>query len=245
MIIEKINSLLNKNNFDFHYLDEVKSTMLEIKKIKSKRNICLMANEQIEGIGRRGAKWISPKGNVYVSILLRNVIDIKNHFYNTAFITNTICDVIEKTCKVNARIKWPNDILINDKKICGIISEIQDEDNNVLINTGFGINIISAPIVKEYHTTNINNYNKNFDNFNFVYEIMNEYFKNFETLKNLSSSIIEKYKFRLRFIGQNIKLKLDNNLIKEGVFTSLNEDGSIKLNSNLGVENIYNARIIK
>ena len=194
MSFENIKSLLSNYNFDFYYLNEVDSTMLKIKNFKSQRNICLMANKQTSGIGRRGASWESPEGNLYISILLRNILDIKHHFINTAYTSNIICDVIDKICKIETKIKWPNDILINDKKICGIISEIYNENNDTLINTGFGINIISAPKVNDYVTTNVNEYNKKINNLKFTYLLMEEYLKNIDLLKNISQKIIKKYK---------------------------------------------------
>jgi len=218
--------------------------MLKIKNFKSQRNICLMANKQTSGIGRRGASWESPEGNLYISILLRNILDIKHHFINTAYTSNIICDVIDKICKIETKIKWPNDILINDKKICGIISEIYNENNDTLINTGFGINIISAPKVNDYVTTNVNEYNKKINNLKFTYLLMEEYLKNIDLLKNISQKIIKKYKLRLKYLNKNIKLELDNNQIKEGIFYDLNDDGSIMLKSNLSSENIYNAKIL-
>ena len=245
MKFENIKSLLNKHNFNFYYLDSVESTMSEIKKLNFEKNVCLMANEQTKGIGRRGSKWVSPKGNVYISILLKNEIDLQNHFLNNAYTTNIICEVIEKICKIKTKIKWPNDILINDKKIAGIISEIYNKNSNYLINTGFGINVLSSPIIDDYPTTNINEYNLEINNFDFTYELMKQYLKKFYMLKNLSNSIMAEYKQRLKFIGDIIKLKLNENVLKEGIFYDLNNDGSIKLKSNLGLENIYNARIIK
>ncbi len=244
MSFENIKSLLSNYNFDFYYLNEVDSTMLKIKNFKSQRNICLMANKQTSGIGRRGASWESPEGNLYISILLRNILDIKHHFINTAYTSNIICDVIDKICKIETKIKWPNDILINDKKICGIISEIYNENNDTLINTGFGINIISAPKVNDYVTTNVNEYNKKINNLKFTYLLMEEYLKNIDLLKNISQKIIKKYKLRLKYLNKNIKLELDNNQIKEGIFYDLNDDGSIMLKSNLSSENIYNAKIL-
>ena len=245
MTLESIEFLLKKNKFDFHFLNEVDSTMSQIKNLISKNNVCLMANKQNEGIGRRGAKWISPKGNVYISLLLKNLLNIKNHFLNTAYTSNIICEVIEKICNVETEIKWPNDILIKDKKICGIISEIYNKNNEIFINTGFGINIISSPIVNDYQTTYINEYNKNIDNITFVYNLMEEYLINLNLLKNNSNIIINKYKLRLKFLKENIKLKFDDNTTKEGIFYSLNNDGSIMLKSNHLFENIYNASIIK
>ena len=245
MTLEGIKSLLKKNKFDFYFLNEVDSTMSEIKNLSSENNICLMANKQNQGIGRRGTKWISPKGNVYISLLLKNILDINNHFLNTAYTSNIICEVIEKICKVETKIKWPNDIIINDKKICGIISEIYNKNNQMLINTGFGINIISSPEVDDYKTTYVNEYNMNINNITFVYNLMEEYLLNLNLLKNRSDIIMKKYKSRLKFLKDNIKLKLDNNNIREGILYDLNYDGSILFKSNSEFKNIYNASIVK
>ena len=245
MTLEGIKSLLKKNKFDFHFLNEVDSTMSKIKNLSSENNICLMANKQNQGIGRRGTKWISPKGNVYISLLLKNILDINNHFLNTAYTSNIICEVIEKICKVETKIKWPNDIIINDKKICGIISEIYNKNNQMLINTGFGINIITSPEVNDYKTTYVNEYNMNINNITFVYYLMEEYLLNLNLLKNRSDIIMKKYKSRLKFLKDNIKLKLDNNNIKEGILYDLNYDGSILFKSNSVFKNIYNASIVK
>ncbi|OUW95543.1 MAG: biotin--[acetyl-CoA-carboxylase] ligase [Pelagibacteraceae bacterium TMED237] len=245
MSLKKIKSLLNKNDFDFYYLECVDSTMSEIKKYNFKKNICLMANQQTKGFGRRGTTWESPKGNIYISILFKSIVDIQNHFINNAFTTNIICNVLEKVCNVKTEIKWPNDILINDKKISGIITEIYNNNNVNFINTGFGINVMTSPNLDNYLTTNINAYQKEINNFSFAFELMEEYFKNFHILISHSESILEMYKSRLKYLGSQIKLKINDNLFKEGILFDLNNDGSIILKSESTSETIYNARIIK
>jgi len=244
MSLGKIKNLFDKNNFDFYFMESVDSTMSEIKKLSVKRNICVMANEQKKGFGRRGTIWESPKNNVYISILSKNILPIENHFLNNAFITNMICNVIENICNIKTQIKWPNDILINKEKISGIISEIFNINNDKYINTGFGVNIVSSPKIENYPTTNINKYNKEIDNFNFAYQIMEEYFSNFNQLHNNNEKIMTEYKSRLLYLGDNINLKIDEQNIKQGVFHNLNSDGSITLKNNINFENIYNARII-
>jgi len=244
MSLGKIKNLFNKNNFDFYFMESVDSTMSEIKKLSVKRNICVMANEQKKGFGRRGTIWESPKNNVYISILSKNILPIENHFLNNAFITNMICNVIENICNIKTQIKWPNDILINKEKISGIISEIFNINNDKYINTGFGVNIVSSPKIENYPTTNINKYNKEIDNCNFVYQIMEEYFRNFNQLQNNNEKIMTEYKSRLLYLGGNINLKIDEQNIKQGIFHNLNPDGSIILKNNVNFENIYNARII-
>jgi len=244
MSLGKIKNLFDKNNFDFYFMESVDSTMSEIKKLSVKRNICVMANEQKKGFGRRGTIWESPKNNVYISILSKNILPIENHFLNNAFITNMICNVIENICNIKTQIKWPNDILINKEKISGIISEIFNINNDKYINTGFGVNVVSSPKIENYPTTNINKYNKEIDNFNFAYQIMEEYFSNFNQLHNNNEKIMTEYKSRLLYLGDNINLKIDEQNIKQGIFHNLNPDGSIILKNNFKFENIYNARII-
>ena len=244
MSLGKIKNLFDKNNFDFYFMESVDSTMSEIKKLSVKRNICVMANEQKKGFGRRGTIWESPKNNVYISILSKNILPIEINFLNNAFITNMICNVIENICNIKTQIKWPNDILINKEKISGIISEIFNINNDKYINTGFGVNIVSSPKIENYPTTNINKYNKEIDNFNFAYQIMEEYFSNFNQLHNNNEKIMTEYKSRLLYLGDNINLKIDEQNVKQGIFHNLNPDGSITLKNNINFENIYNARII-
>ena len=244
MSLDKIKNLLDKNNFDFYFVETVDSTMSEIKNYNFKRNICLMANEQKKGFGRRGAYWDSPKDNVYISILSKNILPVESHFLNNAFVTNMICNVIEKICNTRTQIKWPNDILINYEKISGIISEIFNINKSEYVNTGFGVNIISSPNIENYPTTNINKYNQEVNNFNFAYRLMDTYFKNYDQLKNDHRIIMSEYKSRLLYLGSNIKLKIDEENIKMGIFHNLNSDGSITIKNKVNYENIYNARII-
>ena len=103
---------------------------------------------------------------------------------------------------------------------------------------------MSSPKIENYPTTNINKYNKEIDNFNFAYQIMEEYFSNFNQLHNNNEKIMTEYKSRLLYLGDNINLKIDEQNIKQGIFHNLNPDGSITLKSNVNFENIYNARII-
>ena len=65
----KIEKFLTKKNISLIHLETVGSTMQDIKKYIRDKNICMIADEQKSGIGRRGNKWISPKGNIYLSFL--------------------------------------------------------------------------------------------------------------------------------------------------------------------------------
>ena len=74
---------------------------------------------------------------------------------------------------------------------------------------------------------------------------MSEYFKYHATLNDHSNSIMEIYKSRLKFLGSEIKLMINEKLSKKGIFYDLNYDGSIILKYNSVFEHIYNARIVE
>ena len=141
----KIAKFLTKKNISLVYLEKVGSTMNEIKKYIGDKNICMIADEQKEGIGRRGNKWISPKGNIYLSFLFNFDLSIQEHFLFTAVTANSICKFLNYFTNEIINIKWPNDININESKIGGIMTEIIEQNNKKYIIIGTGINILTSP----------------------------------------------------------------------------------------------------
>lgn len=111
-------NLLSSNNFNFIHLNSVESTMTSIKNFVGRKNICLLADKQTLGIGRRGNEWVSPKGNIYISFLIKYDLSIENHFLFSALTANSIIKFLKKYINININIKWPNDIIINKKKNC-------------------------------------------------------------------------------------------------------------------------------
>jgi len=125
---------------------------------KEKKTIgCVYADMQTKGRGTHGRKWISDKGNLFGSLFF----PLENNYpaFNEFSIINPVIlsGVIEKYCKKkNISFKWPNDVLVNRKKICGILQELITSNNKKFLIIGIGINIVSHPnISNEYQATNI------------------------------------------------------------------------------------------
>ena len=145
--------------FEILKLESVTSTndvAINLIKGKKKETGCIYADTQTKGRGTQGKKWISEKGNLFGSIFfpLKKNYPSFNEF---AFINPVIIyNVINSFCKnCNLCLKWPNDILINKKKICGILQEvIQKNDLNYLI-IGMGVNLIKNPNIEDVKTSNI------------------------------------------------------------------------------------------
>ena len=140
---------------------KVKSTNdTAIRLIKSGINSGLVStNIQTKGKGQRGNKWISKKGNLFISIFFKinNKISIRNITnLNLLIIKNIISNQIKK----NIKVKLPNDILIHKKKVCGILQEIIYQNDCKYLIVGIGININNCPNILNYPTTYLNNYSK-------------------------------------------------------------------------------------
>jgi len=142
--------------FKKFFYKKVNSTNdLAIKKIKTGiAQGIIVADYQKKGRGQHGKKWLSFKGNLFITIFFK----IK-HNINIKKITILNCKIIKKILlkyiKKTISIKAPNDLLINKKKICGILQEIKSNNEAKFIVIGVGINLIKNPKIKNYPTTNI------------------------------------------------------------------------------------------
>jgi len=140
---------------------KVKSTNdTSIRLIRNGKNYGIVTSEvQTKGKGQRGNKWISKKGNIFISIFFKinSKISLKKLTKKNLSILKNI---ISKQVKNNIKVKLPNDILIDKKKVCGILQEIIHFDNHKYIIVGIGINVINSPNILNYPTTYLNNYSK-------------------------------------------------------------------------------------
>ena len=160
-------------SIDICYLDKVKSTNdFSIKLIKNNISTdgIVISDIQTKGRGRYGSKWISYNGNIFCSIYkkVKNHKNIHEAQFNSLKIVKKY--LIKKgILNKNIKIKEPNDILIDYKKICGILVESIRYKNNLYLIVGIGFNLIKSPKIKFKKTTYLKKYlSKNIDKFGFV-----------------------------------------------------------------------------
>jgi BirA family biotin operon repressor/biotin-[acetyl-CoA-carboxylase] ligase len=141
--------------FEYKIVNSTNNTALRLIKRTNCQFGMVTAISQKLGKGQYGKKWISYKGNLFASFFFK----IQNQNLNFKKITQLNCELIRKLLssfyKKKITIKPPNDLLINGKKICGILQEsiIKDEKQYLII--GVGINLIKSPYIKGYPTTNL------------------------------------------------------------------------------------------
>ena len=143
--------------FKFENVTSTNDIAINLIKNEQKETGCVYAETQTKGRGTHGKEWISDKGNLFGSIFF----PLKNNYppFNEFSIINPliISDVIKHFCeKKNINLKFPNDIFVNGKKICGILQELIVSNNRKFLIIGIGVNIISNPEINdEYQATNI------------------------------------------------------------------------------------------
>ncbi|MFQ6075539.1 MAG: biotin--[acetyl-CoA-carboxylase] ligase [Candidatus Bathyarchaeia archaeon] len=115
--------------------------------------VVVISEKQSSGRGRLGRKWISPEGGIYFSVILRPKMRPKEALKLTFLTAVAVVKAIRKTVKLNARIKWPNDVLINGKKVCGILTEMSTSRGlidfaviGVGINANIDVNSLPSPL---------------------------------------------------------------------------------------------------
>lgn len=142
--------------------EEIDSTNTEAKKAAiagEPEGLVILAKRQTAGRGRYGRKWESPEGNLYVSILLRPdclLHEAEHYSFVTGLaIYDTLLSILPSSCKI--KLKWPNDVLVNEKKISGILLEGSTGKNSKMewLIIGIGINILHHPKNALYPATSI------------------------------------------------------------------------------------------
>ena len=141
--------------FVFKNVNSTNDTAIKIIKSSKNKSGIVIANNQKKGRGRYGKKWISYKGNIFVSIffnLEKNNISLKKMTYINCFLIKKLLSLYYKK---RISIKAPNDLLVNKKKISGILQEIVNKNKKKYIIVGIGINLIKNPNIKGYPTINL------------------------------------------------------------------------------------------
>lgn len=151
----EIKSEINDCNWfakDIYFYDEIDSTNDECKKLAEQgaaHGTLVVAEKQTHGKGRRGRSWESPKGTgIWMTLLLRPDIEPYNSSGLTLVAAMAIGKAIEEVTSLEAKIKWPNDIVVNGKKVTGILTEMSaqpDMINYIVIGIGINVNTEDFP----------------------------------------------------------------------------------------------------
>jgi BirA family biotin operon repressor/biotin-[acetyl-CoA-carboxylase] ligase len=148
---------------DFHptilRLETIDSTNLEaIRQAKAgaKEGLCIVAREQTAGRGRLDRIWQSPKDvGLYLSLVLRPAIEMNKWPLLSLTSALAVSDALVRACSLKPDIKWPNDVCVNDRKLCGILAETIETPTGPAAIVGIGINLQHTALPDDLRQTAI------------------------------------------------------------------------------------------
>lgn len=194
----------------------VDSTNLEAKRLAEAgalHGTLVTAEEQTSGKGRRGRSWISVPGQgVWMSFVLKPDIELENSSMLTLVAALAVEKGIKDVAGIDGRIKWPNDVLVNGKKVCGILTELSaqmDELNYIVVGIGINANIGQFPEeVRDKATSLLAETGETVDRTRLLCQVLKHFEQDYELFKKTEdfSELMEEYNGFLAHFGQEIKV---------------------------------------
>lgn len=192
----------------------------------------VVADEQTAGRGRLERVWLSPKGSLAMSVILYPGLSLLPSLIMLASLS--VVHGIESATGLRAEIKWPNDVLINGKKVCGILIESDVQGNRVnhsVIGIGINVNLKLAgfPEISSIATSLSDELGRDVSRLVVLRCLLVEFEKLYRTLSS-SGSIYKDWRDRLVTLGKQVRATTGNT-VYEGVAESVTPDGSLMLRS--------------
>lgn len=192
----------------------------------------ISAEGQTKGKGRMGRSWFSPKGvSIYLSIILKPKIYPFEAPKITLVAALSVAEAINRATSLSSLIKWPNDILIQDKKVCGILTEMDAEVDRInFLILGIGINVnVNKEILPEGATSIMEELGREFSRLELTKEVLRELDSNYLTFKRDGFAPVIKEWQKLSYLsGRRVKVVCQDRKI-EGYIVSIDELGALVL----------------
>ncbi len=232
---------------NFIYTEEIDSTNSFLLNKANKFNIdgtVLLAEKQNKGRGRKDRVWYSSKGqNLTYSILLTNKKFFTNKFNLINFAASlSVAMAIENLYQLKTELKWPNDVLVNGKKIAGILLESISQGSKIeKLVIGIGINVNQVMFQGNFNVppTSIKaELNESVDRERFLAELLNSFEETMQKLDKFPNDLMKDWKARCSLIGEKISI-VENEKVKYGIFDDLDDDGFLLLKNKGKIEKIH------
>jgi BirA family biotin operon repressor/biotin-[acetyl-CoA-carboxylase] ligase len=231
---------------NYLYFEEIDSTNIQAKRENYEDGTVIFAESQTAGKGRKNRKWISHKGlGLYFTIVLKPDIEVNYLSHFSLLFNYSVFKVLRNYVNGEIKIKWPNDIYLNGKKIAGFLIESSIENNSISkLIVGVGININQwikdfEEDIKEVATSLKIEEGKTFSRKEIFLEILQQIEKDYLKFIKENYLDIEKIEENLLWLNQDTMILEDGKLILSGKLIGLNEDGSLMLKIDEGLKFVY------
>ena len=228
-----------------YYFDSLESTQNQALKMAddpTNNGSVIIAEKQTGGKGRSGRKWISPKGGIWLSLILYPKFDISITTLFPIASSLALSKSIEQVFKISPELKWPNDLTIKSKKIAGMLVDVSLESNKIeklVLGVGINFDVDVKNIEKKlkntpnfYGVASLGDYKKDVKAPYFVQVFFIELEKIYESLnKRDIKKIILEWTKRSSTIGKEVEIDTVNGKVK-GKAIKIDDDGALVVNSN-------------
>ncbi|MGP8079021.1 MAG: biotin--[acetyl-CoA-carboxylase] ligase [Dehalococcoidales bacterium] len=197
---------------------------------KARDGTAVIADRQTAGRGRLRREWVTPQGNIAVSIVLYPAR--KDLHFLTMLASMAVMYSIQNTTGLKCQFKWPNDVLINNKKVCGILLESQASSDSVdyaIIGIGINVNMKLAdyPEISAIATSLADETGKEISRAVLLRNLFQEMEKLYLHLQ-AGESILAEWRDNLITLGKSIHVRSGDEVF-EGIAESVADDGSLML----------------
>lgn len=214
-----------------HYHPELDSTMNRAKEMA--RAGCppytvVIADRQTEGRGRMQRVWQSEEGGLYFSMVLRPSLPPKEGPLVNFAVALDLVSALEQCCGIAAQVKWPNDILVDERKIAGILSQMEFEAEQIsFINIGVGLNLNNRPEVADKPAVSaLQLTGKRVSRAEVLSSFLDLFEKRMATFS--SQAVVEAWKARTVTLGRRVTIATVRDTY-EGLAVDVDEDGGLIL----------------
>ena len=215
------------------YFEKIDSTNIYAKKLANEgvlEGCVVVAGMQEKGRGRKNRIWSSPLGGLWFSVIIYPGISPQNAMIVTMAASISVVETIIKLTNLKTVIKWPNDILVKDKKICGILTELDaemDRINYMVIGIGINVNNMISKELKDIATSLSIETRKKWSIVELLANLLNNFDKNYSFIKlGKFEYIRNSWLSYSNIIGKKIKVDIDNFSI-EGKVIAVDSDGCL------------------
>lgn len=213
----------------------------------------ISADIQANGYGRFKRKWVDVGAeNIYMTFVLKPSDEIKELYSNfTQYLSVCLCKQFENM-GLNAQIKWPNDVLLNGKKVCGILAESVIKGGKlkgIVLGIGVNLNVSQNSIEKiDRPATSVNLVvGHSITKSDFMKELISRFFENYDEFLQLGFNFIKSDYERFSILSkrtENLRIAIFNKT-KEGKFSGFDNNGNLLLLTSGGeIENINMGELI-
>lgn len=201
----------------------------------------IIAGQQTSGRGRENRKWLSPKGGLWLSAILRPMIPPSKITILPFAAALAVCDSIKKTTQLNSKVRWPNDIVIEGRKVAGILIDISmeaEQINYAVIGIGVNVNVDSSAIYSHLesqirvaslsdelgHKISILGLTKE------ILERLEYYYMQLK--KDVPHKLIEQWKKNSDIFHRKVQV-MHNDWAIEGIAIDVNDDGALLVRNDI------------